>query len=233
MARRNGQPADSTAEARRQLAAARQSREGRRRVEDDRKERADRLRKRVEEAEQRLKAELRSPDFEAQFEALNRQKVRLKRNGAEMEWGQAQDIADTLRSSLTPREFKRVMAMFKGGAPGYFSAKERRLLKGAGILGEDGGLSDAAAKVLEASLVEKTGGDGITLADPVAYTKAFVEKWGPVLEQWEKWLERHVRLGVRGTAAEFKMDPSREAEFLEKAAKRLGLKPRGDGRGRC
>jgi hypothetical protein len=224
----------AAAAARRQLTAARQSREGQQRVEDDRKERAEREFQQVNElVKQRLKEDVNSPEYRA----LRRQKVRLKRNGAEMEWYKAQVMVNQLRWELetSPGSFKSYVAMLKGTVPGgrgKFSAKERRLLKQSGILGDDGRLTEWAAKVLEASLVEKTGGDGITLADPVAYTKEFVEKWGPVLEHWEERREEDDRLMKSAREAADKMDPSRRIEAAMKALKSLGLRLPGDGPGR-
>jgi len=127
---------------------------------------------------------------------LRKQKIRLKENGAEMTWGEAQDQVESLRRIQTDPDWAdawtALLALIKPRAakqlPSTIPHKGLVELAEVGEL-HNGVVDPICAFVLDASLTVTEDGQ-MVLRDPVAYTKEFIEKWGPLEEKVQGELDR-------------------------------------------
>jgi hypothetical protein len=128
-------------------------------------------------------------DDNPRHDELLHQRIRLKGNGVEMEWGVAQAIVDVLRAfqASDTEAFATLVALVKPrGAkrpPGKVSRKalEALIENGPHIVNANGSVEEDYAKVLDAAYEETRTGEGVVLRDPVMYlSREWVEEWAPI-----------------------------------------------------
>jgi len=114
---------------------------------------------------------------------LQLEKIRLKENGVEMAWGDAQCIVGDLRTMQSDPSmadlFHALVGLVKprhatmlhvNTSPSVLKRLEDGL-----VIGPNGSPDPDIAAVLDAAYVETE--EGVALRDPVAYTPEFVKKW--------------------------------------------------------
>ncbi len=188
MARRRQRPTGMDSDARRRAAraTANEPREGRGQMTGVNKERGSAPPEWMQEIFQRAREEDKVLVKHRRYAELERQRIRLKDNGGEMTWGEAQHCVRVLRMIKDKPSLADcwavLVALGKPKAARHLTDKVwREGQKGLMEMGlvDEKGLDDNIAKVVDASLTLTKNGD-VVLVDPVAYTKEFVEEWAHV-----------------------------------------------------